>query len=584
LCFYAKDEKTVKLTSYFIPTVREVPTEAETPSHRLMIRSGMIRKIASGVYAHLPIGLRVIRKIENIVREEMNRAGAIETLLPSMIPSELWQETGRWEFYGKELLRIVDRHEHNFCYGPTHEEVMTDLVRREINSYKQLPINLYQIQTKFRDEIRPRFGVMRSREFIMKDGYSFDVDDEGAIESYEKMFKAYEAIFKRSGLNFRAVEADTGQIGGSSSHEFMVLAETGEDIVVSCPKCGYASNTEKTEIIQTDSDSPIPQDLDKIKEVETPDKKSIEEVAEFLDKDTWDFIKTLIYTVDFDKEHIAVLVRGDYDINELKLKKVLDANDIELAEPEIVKEITNAPVGFAGPVGLKCKVIADNSVKGIFDGVTGANKTDCHLLNVVEGRDFEADIYDDIRTVALGDPCPKCRDTLEFFRGIEVGHIFRLGTKYSEAMNATFLDVNGKKQTVVMGTYGIGIARIAAATIEQSHDDNGIIWPYSIAPFEVIVIPLNTKVESVVNTANKIEQELEADGYEVLNDDRNERAGVKFKDSDLIGIPIQIIVGEKGLANNEVEIKVRKTGERFSIKTSDIKSKVNEIAGLLTIV
>jgi len=570
----------MKLSRFFLPTVRQVPSDAEIASHRLMIRAGMIRKIAAGIYDILPLGLRVIRKVENIVREEMNRAGAVETLLPSLIPSDLWKETERWDFYGKELLRFRDRHDNEFCYGPTHEEVMTDLVRREVKSYKQLPLNLYQIQTKFRDEIRPRFGVMRSREFLMKDGYSFDVDEEAAGESYRKMFEAYSRIFQRAGLEFRAVEADTGQIGGSSSHEFMVLADSGEDVIVSCPECGYGSNIEKTEAVAGEKSAPALSNIPAMKEVETPGMGSIEEVSAFLKLKPENFIKTLIYSVDGTEECVAVLVRGDYDVSEPKLRNLLSAQDVELAQPEQVKRITGAAVGFAGPQKLACTIVADNSIRGITAGVTGANRDDYHATNVVEGRDFKPDIFGDIRLVKHGDPCPACRNAdLEFHRGIEVGHIFRLGTKYSKAMKATYLDRDGKEQVIVMGTYGIGIARIAAAAIEQSHDENGIIWPASIAPFDVIILPLNVRKENVLRTAVEVEKELEEAGLEVLLDDREERAGVKFNDADLIGIPVQVIIGEKGLAGGEVEIKLRKSGTRMKVKRDEAAKKAAEIAG-----
>ena len=567
----------MKLSRFFIPTMREDPSDAEIVSHKLMVRAGMIRKIASGVYNYLPLGLRVLRKVENIVREEMNRAGAIETLLPSMIPADLWKETGRWQQYGKELLRIKDRHDNEFCYGPTHEEVMVDLVRRDVRSYKELPLNLYQIQTKFRDEIRPRFGLMRGREFIMKDGYSFDRDEKSAEESYKKMFDAYNRIFERSGLSFRAVEADTGQIGGSSSHEFMVLAESGEDEVASCTSCGYASNVERAEVILK---SPVRLDITArpAESVKTIGKRTIEEVSGFLNRKPRDFIKTLIYSSD-SGEHYAVLVRGDHEVNETKLVRLLDVASLELATPETVKKVTSASIGFVGPVGLKCKRIADNSIKGISNGVTGANRDDHHLVNISEGIDFEVDLFGDIRNVKEGDQCPRCRKVnLEFHRGIEVGHIFRLGDKYTGAMSATYLDKNGKENAINMGTYGIGIARIAAAAIEQSHDEHGIIWPYSIAPFHVVVLPLNAKKEEVTSAADSIEKELEKAGFEVLLDDRDERAGAKFKDADLIGVPIQVIVGERGLKNGEVEVKVRKTGERLNIKKEKLKAELKKIA------
>ena len=571
----------MKISGYFLPTVKEDPSDAEIASHRLMIRAGMIRKLASGIYSYLPLGLRVLRKVENIVREEMNRAGAVETLLPSMIPAELWKETGRWELYGKELLRIKDRHENDFCYGPTHEEVMTDLVRRDVRSYKDLPLTLYQIQTKFRDEIRPRFGLMRGREFIMKDAYSFDRDEESAEKSYRRMFAAYESVFARSGLTFRAVEADTGAIGGTSSHEFMVLASSGEDLIVSCPACGYASNIEKAEVR---SIPPAAKDAGEaqMEKVETPGKRTIEEVSEFLKREASEFIKTLVYTTD-GGEDCVVLVRGDFDVNETKVARLLGAGEVQLATEEKVKELTGASVGFAGPVGLECKIIADNSIKGIADAVTGADMDDYHLVGVAEGRDFKVDKFGDLRNAREGDPCPRCDEgEVEFHRGIEVGHVFRLGVKYSDAMKATFLDADGREKVIVMGTYGIGIARIAAAAIEQSHDEKGIVWPWAIAPFNVALLPLNVRKEHVLDTAARLEKELENDGYEVLLDDRDERAGFKFNDADLIGIPVQVIVGEKGLKNGEVEIKVRKTGERLNVKIDDLKPTLNKIVSSLT--
>ncbi|GMT42528.1 MAG: proline--tRNA ligase [bacterium] len=568
----------MKISRYFMPTLREDPADAEIISHKLMVRAGMIRKIAAGIYDYLPLGLRVLRKVENIVREEMNRAGSIEVLLPSIIPADLWKETGRWDVYGKELLRVKDRHENDFCYGPTHEEAMTDLVRRDVKSYKQLPVILYQIQTKFRDEIRPRFGLMRGREFIMKDAYSFDRDEESAAESYRKMFRAYERIFKRCGLEFRAVEAATGQIGGSSSHEFMVLADSGEDCIVSCQKCGYASNIEKADVLSeniTRMDKTMPPTI----KVKTPGKRTIDEVSKFLKKEPRDFIKTLIYTVGGNNgEACAVLLRGDYEVNETKLARLLETDQLEMASPEKVKEITNASVGFAGPKGLKCRIVADFSIKGFANGVSGANEDDFHVLNVFEGRDFRVKIYGDIRNVIQGDACPRCAESiLSFHRGIEVGHVFRLGTKYSKAMKAVFLDPNGKKKTIVMGTYGIGIARIAAAAIEQRHDDHGIEWPFSIAPFHIIILPLNKNDKKVADTAASMEEELENAGYEVLLDDRDERAGIKFNDADLIGVPLQIVVGSRGLKNGEIEIKIRKDGRKMHVKLDDLKEKLTEI-------
>jgi prolyl-tRNA synthetase len=569
----------MRMTKYFVPTTRETPSEAETASHVLMLRAGMIRKVAAGVYDLLPLGLRVIRRVENIVREEMNRAGALETLLPSVIPAELWMETGRWQKYGKELLRIKDRHGRDFCFGPTHEEVMTDLVRGEVRSYKQLPLVLYQIQTKFRDEIRPRFGMMRAREFMMKDAYGFHADEASAAEGYARMFAAYETIFRRSGLRFRAVEADTGNIGGSSSHEFMVLADTGEDVVVSCPECAYASNLEKAESKDPAPPSPPAADSPQPSDAETPNQKTIEEVSDFLKMSADRFIKTLVYSVDEGKEFVAVLVRGDCEVNDHKLKNALGADSLELASIEKVRELTGAAAGFVGPRGLKLKIIADELLRGITNAASGANKDGFHTINLSEGRDFKPDVWFDARNARAGDLCARCgKGLLEFHKGIEVGHVFRLGTKYSKAMNAAYLDADGREQTMVMGTYGVGIGRIAAAAIEQSHDEAGVIWPYSIAPFHVVILPLNVSKPDLANTAERIYSELEGAGFEVLLDDRDERAGFKFNDADLIGIPIQVIVGEKGLKNGEVEIKVRKTGARFSVKLEGVGVKIKEIA------
>ncbi|MBI3580975.1 MAG: proline--tRNA ligase [Nitrospinae bacterium] len=582
----------MRMTKYFVPTARETPSEAETASHVLMLRAGMIRKVAAGVYDLLPLGLRVIRRVENIVRDEMNRAGALETLLPSMIPAELWMETGRWQKYGKELLRIKDRHGHDFCYGPTHEEVMTDLVRGEVRSYKQLPLVLYQIQTKFRDEIRPRFGMMRAREFMMKDAYGFHPDEASAAEGYARMFAAYENIFRRSGLKFRAVEADTGNIGGSSSHEFMVLADTGEDTVVSCPDCSYASNLEKAESKDRVAENPasiLPLERGGAggaspTDVETPNQKTIEEVSAFLKMPPERFIKTLVYCLDEGKEHLAVLVRGDCEVNEHKLKTALGADSVELASFEKVRELTGAGAGFVGPRGLKMKIVADHLLRGITNAASGANKDGFHTINLSEGRDFKPDVWIDARNARAGDLCARCgKGRLDFHRGIEVGHVFRLGTKYSKAMNASYLDADGKERTMVMGTYGVGIGRIAAAAIEQSHDQAGIVWPYSIAPFHVVILPLNVAKPDLAQTAERIYSELSGAGFDVLLDDRDERAGFKFNDADLVGIPIQVIVGEKGLKNGEVEIKVRKTAARFSVKLEGVGPKIREIAdGLLS--
>ncbi|MGA7826330.1 MAG: proline--tRNA ligase [Geobacteraceae bacterium] len=561
----------MRYSNYFIPTVKETPADAEVVSHQLMLRAGMIRKLAAGIYNYLPLGLRSIRKVENIVREEMNRAGAIEILMPSVIPAELWQESERWEQYGKELLRFNDRKDAQFCLGPTHEEVVTDLVRREIKSYRQMPINLYQIQSKFRDEIRPRFGLMRGREFIMKDAYSFDVNEKAADLSYEKMYQAYRRIFERCGLKFRAVEADTGSIGGSSSHEFMVLADSGEDAIVSCSACEYAANVEKAEARPIEAAEHA--DARPLERVATPDKRTIEEVSEFLGVHASAMIKTLVLLAD--GEPVVALVRGDHELNEIKLKNALGCTELEMAGDEVVTKVTGAPVGFAGPVGLTTKIVADLAVKGMKNSATGGNEKDLHLKNVNMERDFTVSRFADIRNVVHGDACPRCKDgILEMWRGIEVGHVFKLGTKYSKALKATFLDADGKDQTIFMGCYGIGIGRTVAACVEQNNDANGIIFPLPIAPFHCIISALNIKEEPVREASELIYSQLVEAGVEVLLDDRDERPGFKFKDADLIGIPLRIVVGNKNLAEGKVELKDRKSGEVALLPIAEAVEKV----------
>jgi len=565
----------MRYSKYFIPTHKEAPSDAEVISHQLMIRAGMIRKLTSGVYTYLPLCLRSIRKVEDIIREEMNRAGAIEILMPAVQPGELWQESGRWEHYGRELLRFKDRHDREACVGPTHEEVITDLVRKEIHSYKQMPINLYQIQTKFRDEIRPRFGIMRGREFIMKDAYSFDVDEEGANLSYEAMHEAYTRIFKRCGLEFRAVEADTGTIGGSYSHEFMVLAETGEDQIINCTECDYAANLERAEVKPPrTSTEPEVKELNPIAEVDTPGVKTVEDVTAFLSILPSQLIKSLIFVVD--GQETAVLVRGDHELNEAKLKGLLGAETVELAPERVVEEITGAPMGFAGPVGLNIKIVADNALKGMSNFVTGGNRKDLHLRNVNIKRDFEVDLFGDLRVITSRDSCPRCGRKIEFGRGIEVGHIFKLGTKYSEALKAVFLNRQGKETPIIMGCYGIGVGRTVAAAIEQNHDKNGIIFPAPIAPYEVIILPLQMHNTEVVKTAEKIYTELSDIKVDTLLDDRNERAGVKFNDADLLGIPIRITVGVKGIKDGQVEIKLRSETESFLTPINNAASSIKE--------
>jgi len=559
----------------FLYTRKEVSSEADVVSHQLMLKAGMIDKLAAGIYTLLPIGLMVIENVKRIVKEEMDRAGAQEVLMPSVIPAELWQESGRWDKYGKELLRIKDRHDRDFCYGPTHEEVITDLVRKNVHSYRQLPLNLYQIQTKFRDEIRPRFGIMRGREFIMKDAYSFDVDDQSAEESYRIMYEAYHKIFKRCGLNFRAVEADTGQIGGSFSHEFMVLAQSGEDAIASCDKCDYAANMEKA---RTDAKrlASKPEDNKGLESVETPNKKSVEEVTAFLKVPAGRLVKTLIFKSD--NRFAAILIRGDRQANEVKLKDIFAGNEAVLANEEEVKKITAAPSGFSGPIGLKIDIIADNSVKGMTNFVVGGNKKDTHLINVNIGRDFEIKQFADIANIEDSDPCPLCdKGHLKIDRGIELGHIFKLGTKYSESMKAYYTDAEGTEKPMIMGCYGIGVGRTMAAAIEQNHDENGIVWPIPLAPFKATVIPLNTNHEGIMEVAEKLYKELTELGIETLLDDREDRAGAKFKDADLLGIPIHLIIGERGLKEGKVELKLRAGGEKEMVPVDATAARVKAI-------
>ncbi len=564
----------MRYSNYFIPTYKEVPSEAEVISHQLMLRAGMIRKLTSGIYNYLPVGLKSIKKVENIIREEMNRAGAIELLMPTVQPGELWQESGRWEYYGRELLRFKDRHNRDACLGPTHEEVITDLIRREIQSYKQMPINFYQIQTKFRDEIRPRFGLMRGREFIMKDAYSFDVDEEGANRSYDAMYEAYSRIFRRCGLRFRAVEADTGAIGGSYSHEFMVLAETGEDQMINCTGCDYAANLERAEIkggdhIEVDSTRMRP-----LEKVDTPNIKTVEEVTAFLGISEHQLIKTLILVAD--DKMVAALIRGDHELNEAKLKNFLDAQVVELASPERVTEATGAPMGFAGPVGLKIKMVADLAIQGMENFVTGGNRNDLHLKNVNLGRDFEVDGFGDLRVITPKDTCPRCGGEIRFGRGIEVGHIFKLGTKYSEALRAIFLDEQGKERPIIMGCYGIGVGRTVAAAIEQNHDRDGIIFPIPISPFEVTILPLQMHDSAVVEAAEKTYKVLLDQGIDVFLDDRDERAGVKFKDADLVGIPVRVTVGSRGVKEGQMEIKLRFESESLIVPIGEAAAIIEE--------
>ncbi|HET8564621.1 MAG TPA: proline--tRNA ligase [Candidatus Binatia bacterium] len=562
----------------FIPTLKEDPADAEVASHKLLVRAGIIRQVSRGIYDYLPLALKIIRKIEAIVREEMDRAGAQELLLPIAAPAELWQESGRWDVYGKELIRFKDRHERDFCLGPTHEEVVTDLVRRVVRSYRELPFNLYQIQTKFRDEPRPRFGLMRGREFIMKDAYSFHMDVEDCRREYENMFQTYKRIFSRCGLKFRPVEADTGTIGGSQSHEFQVLAESGEDAIVSCDRCDYAANIQKAEVKPgRPAGRDLTQESPKLKKVDTPDKKSVADVAAFLGLPPEKFIKTLVYKID-QKELVAVLVRGDHEVNELKLQSVLGSREAVLAEDSEIEAATQVAPGFLGPIGLKLRIIADRSIQGIRGAVTGANVLDAHYVDVDQERDFTPAAFADLRMAVAGDPCPRCeKGSLEIYRGIEVGQVFYLGKKYSEALGATYLDAEGRERPIEMGCYGIGISRLMAAAIEQNHDPSGIIWPFFIAPFHVLLLPINYKEKAIQEVTDRLYQELQQHGIDVLLDDRDERPGVKFKDADLIGIPLRVTVGAKGLEKGCVEVRWRRDGRSEEFPIPEATEKIQSI-------
>ena len=559
----------MRMSKMLISTLKEVPSDAEITSHQLMMRAGMIKKMASGVYNQLPMGLRVFNKIQNIIREEMNAKGAQEILCAGLIPSELWKESGRWDVMGPEMFRLNDRNDRNYCMGPTHEEVFTDIIRQEINSYKQLPLNLYQIQAKYRDERRPRFGVMRTKTFTMKDAYTFDIDQEGLDKSYQDMFEAYTNIFRRCELENSPVQADSGAMGGSASAEFMVKSEVGEDEIVFCSGCDYAANIEKAISVNHEA---CDEDIKELKEVHTPGVTTIDELSKFFNIEEGKFGKTLIYYAD--GKSVAVVVRGDREVNETKVTNTIGgAIEFELASESTIKEVTNAEVGFAGPIGIKTDyLLIDKEVADQKNIIIGANKTDYHIENANYGRDFEG-IVGDFRNVEERDKCTKCGSALEVARGVEVGHIFKLGTKYSESMGATYLDKNGKSQPIVMGCYGIGVERTAAAVIEQHHDENGIIWPLSIAPYHVVVVPVNMKKEEQVDAAEKIYNELKDMGVEVLLDDRDERVGFKFKDSELIGIPMRITVG-KDITDGKVEFKLRAESDKEVINLDEIKSKI----------
>ncbi|WP_286883721.1 proline--tRNA ligase [Aneurinibacillus sp. UBA3580] len=568
----------MKQSKLFLPTLREVPAEAEIVSHQLMVRAGLMRQLVSGVYTYLPLGYRVLRKVQQIVREEMDRAGAQEISMPAIQPAELWQETGRWDAYGPELMRLKDRHNRDFVLGPTHEEVVTGLVRDNLNTYKKLPINLYQIQTKYRDEVRPRFGVIRSREFIMKDAYSFDTTREGLDKSYQDMYDAYTRIFTRAGLTFRAVEADAGAIGGKGTHEFMALSEIGEDTIAYCTSCDYAANLEKAEVVYKSAEKRTASQAE-MEKVATLDVKTIEQLMNHFDMEARQFIKALVFKAD--ERFVVALVRGDHELNDVKLKNIVDANVLTMATEEELDKL-GIPLGFVGPFNLPedIEVYADFAIQDMNGAVAGANEKDYHYKNVVPGRDFTVKTYTDLRNIIEGDECPRCGGHIAFARGIEVGHVFKLGTRYSEKMGAKFLDENGKEQPMIMGCYGIGISRTVAACVEQNNDENGIIWPWSLAPYQIHVVPVNVKNEEQKQLADSIYEQLQKEGYEVLLDDRPERAGVKFKDADLIGLPVRVTVGGKA-GEGLVECKVRKTGESKDVHVDELLTYVKELAASL---
>ncbi|MDQ2087513.1 proline--tRNA ligase [Herbivorax sp. ANBcel31] len=568
----------MRVSNMFIPTLREVPAEAEIASHKLMLRAGMMRKLASGIYSFLPLGYRTFRKVEQIVREEMDRAGAQELIMSALLPAEAYQASGRWEVFGAEMFRLKDRGNREFCLGPTHEEIFTETVKNETRSYRSLPLTLYQIQNKYRDERRPRFGVMRSREFVMKDAYSFDRDEASLNLSYQKMYDAYCRIFDRCGLDYIVVDADTGAMGGSGSQEFMVKSSIGESGIAYCEACGYAANDEKAECGRESCCNESKEECsnkNELEKVETPDVRTIEELMEFFKCSSKEFAKTLIYKAD-DKT-VAVMVRGDRELNETKLQNILGCIELEMADPETVQKLTGAEVGFAGPVGLDIEIIIDNEVADMKNFITGANESGFHYKNVNIERDFKTAKVKDIRTICEGDKCPKCGEPVKVELGIEVGHIFKLGTKYTEALKCVYLDENGKENPMVMGCYGIGINRTMAAIIEQNNDENGIIWPMSVAPYHVTVIPVNIKNDSQRELAEKIYSDLLESGVEVMLDDRKERPGVKFKDADLIGIPTRITVGKKA-SEGIVEYKERQDSQISELPVEEalerIKSEV----------
>ena len=563
----------MKMSQLYAPTLRETPAEAEVASHQLMLRAGMIRKAAGGVYSYLPLAWRCLRKIEQIVREEMDAKGGQEIAMPIVQPAEIWQQTGRWNVYGDEMFRLKDRHQRDFCLGPTHEEMVTTLVKADVRSYRQLPLLVYQIQNKYRDEIRPRFGLMRGREFIMKDLYSFDRDSAGLEVSYQKMYDAYCRIFSRCGLEYRPVEADPGAIGGSGTHEFMVIADSGEAAIAYCESCDYAANVEKAELQAEAKMNELPR---MIEVKPTPGAKTIQEVAQFLAVEPKRLIKSLAFISE--KGPVLALLRGDHELNEIKLANHLDVLQLQMADEDAMGKLFGSEAGFVGPVGIKgVRIVADLSVMGMINAICGANRKDQHYVNVEPMRDFKPDAVIDLRMIQEGDPCPRCDSRVKTARGIEVGQVFKLHTKYSKALEATFLDEDGQEKLMVMGCYGVGVSRTMAAAIEQHHDENGIIWPASIAPYPLVIVPINTKDEAQMNLCSRIYTELQQYGLEPVWDDRDERSGVKFKDADLIGYPLRITVGPKAIKEDCVEVKVRRTGEIFFFPFDQYVAKVIEL-------
>jgi prolyl-tRNA synthetase len=560
-----------------IPTLRDDPQEAEIDSHKLMLRAGLMRKLGGGLYTFLPLGLRALRKVENIVREEMDRAGAIEVLMPALQPREIWDTSHRYETMSNVLFHVFDRQEKEMVLGPTHEEVITELVSREISSYRQMPKTFYQIQTKFRDEIRPRFGLMRAKEFIMKDAYSFDTGLDEADTSYQAMYDAYVRIFQRCGLRTTVVEADTGAIGGKWSHEFMVLADSGEDGLVECEACSYAANLERAERAVPDLNA-LPVSDKRPEEVATPGMRTIDEVSGYLKCEPSLLIKTLIYMID--GTPTALLVPGNREINEHKIIRLFEAATAVLADDKTIESVTGAPVGFAGPVGLNIPVYADIGLRGCSGAVSGANKADTHLLNINLSRDAAIKAYMDLCTVTDGDRCPRCRSSLRVKRGIEVGHVFKLGTKYSTCFSAVYLDEKGETKPIVMGCYGIGVTRTLQAIIEQSHDKKGVIWPFSVAPYRVIIVVPNTKHADSMKAAENLEKSLENTATEALLDDRDERPGVKFNDADLLGIPLRVVVSERSLAKDSIEMKLRNSDKAEFVPIDQAKARITELCGI----